>query len=299
MERALWFCLVLIIVGALIEYSGVPNTLWELVSFPSPRWPKPGQHFINSLGVLMVPAGTDGVLFSVYDVRLKDFQRFAKETGLAVSSQNLYCFKVLEDRKRAGYARSDFVKDTSENWQNPGFSQTPDDPVVAVSWDEAQMFCLWITRIERSDGLIGPNQRYRLPKIDEWNRAAGNTTYPWGNTWPPTAEDGNFSDRAWERSTNHKGWGIIQIDDGYAFTSPVGSFRRNPFGLYDMAGNVSQMSEEPDPNDPGKKLWRGSNWTEHSDYCLVTRSQRESCGEEFRYNCLGFRLVFETNMAKR
>ena len=67
-------------------------------------------------------------------------------------------------------------------WQNPGFRQTENDPVVCVNWSEAQAFCDWLTKKERSEKKIEPAQGYRLPTEEEWRRMVGTTLYPWAMT---------------------------------------------------------------------------------------------------------------------
>src|SRR6185369_8074087 len=132
---------------------------------------------VNSLGMKFVPVGD--ALFSIWQTRVKDFEVFAKAPPT--------------------------LKSTS--WREPGFKQGPEHPVVNVTWDEARLFCNWLTARERKEGLIGPNQEYRLPTDREWSTAVGlreepgptpeardigvADVYPWGTRWPPPAGAGN------------------------------------------------------------------------------------------------------------
>ena len=87
-----------------------------------------------------------------------------------------------------------------------------DHPVVYVTWHAAQAFCLWA--------------QGRLPTEAEWEYAArggGDREFPWGND-PPSPERANYSGN--------------RLGD----TRPVGSYPPNPFGLYDMAGNVWEFN---------------------------------------------------------
>src|SRR5260370_18590919 len=59
------------------------------------------------------------------------------------------------------------------SWKNPGFAQTPEHPVVGVSWEDANQFCAWLTRKERSEGALTPFQSYRMPTDREWREAVG------------------------------------------------------------------------------------------------------------------------------
>src|SRR6202453_202471 len=135
-----------------------------------------------------------------------------------------------------------FAKETPTlhaKWTHPGFEQTNTDPVVWVSWLDAKAFCAWLTNKEQKEGKIPKNWEYRLPTDAEWSIAVGRGKYPWGNQWPPPNGAGNY-------------YTDLKVDN-YAYTSPVGSFPANEYGLYDMGGNVWQWCEDiyqPKMNEP-------------------------------------------------
>jgi formylglycine-generating enzyme required for sulfatase activity len=175
------------------------------------------------------PAGTHGVLVSIWDTRVSDFQAFVTATGYDATQGVL----ALDN---TGWHQ------TGANWSNPGpgFDQRLDDPVLGVSWNDAVAFCQWLTKKEQSEGRIGPRQFYRLPTDVEWTAAAGTTRYPWGDNWPPPIKAGNYlrqGDGVPNRSE-------LRGTDGYPYASPVGSFTPNVFGLYDMGGNVWQWVDD-------------------------------------------------------
>src|SRR5262249_49726290 len=117
------------------------------------------------------------------------------------------------------------------NWGFGG--QTNNHPVVNVSLNDAQAFCEWLSTKE--------SKRYRLPKDSEWEyaaRAGSTAAYYFGDDSEKLAEFENVADASARKTFPN--WKTINADDGFTFTAPVGSFRPNPFGLYDMLGNVRQ-----------------------------------------------------------
>ena len=130
-------------------------------------------------------------------------------------------------------------------WRFPGFEQTDRDPVVCVSHTDAMAYVQWInTRIKA--GTIP----YRLPSEAEWEyaaRAGTKTARFWGDGRGLACRYANVADRTLAAAENETFDADDYFDgeDGFAFTSPVGSFPPNPFGLCDMLGNVLEWVADP------------------------------------------------------
>jgi len=236
------------------------------------RSPEPGKPWENSLGMKFVPVGN--ALFCVWKTRVKDYEAFCAATG--------------------------------RQHDKPDFAQTDAHPAVKVSWYDAQAFCKWLTEKERAANMLEEGQSYRLPGDQEWSAAVGlpdeggatpeerdgkmKGEYPWGRTWPPPAGSGNYADMSARRQR------VAIIDgynDGFAQTSPVGSFAANRAGLYDMGGNVWEWVQD-DYNGTGKsKDWgvlRGGSWA-NSSKAELQSSYRNVVDRNDQDVIYGFRCV--------
>jgi serine/threonine protein kinase/formylglycine-generating enzyme required for sulfatase activity len=219
---------------------------------PPPATPKPppspaerlaaaskDEPFQNSLGQRFVPAGTPGVLFCIWETRVKDFEEFVTRSG--------YDMKKGE---RAYTLESGGWKQAGGDWRNPRFPepQGEDHPVVCVSLADAKEFCDWLTSKELRDGTLPPGARYRLPSDAEWSAAVGEGAYPWGSGYPPRQPVGNYAGTESKvgAAKSFDNWTTIPgYNDGFPRTAPVGSFAPNRYGIFDLGGNVWEWCDTP------------------------------------------------------
>jgi len=174
-------------------------------------------------------------------------------------------------------------------------------PVINVSWLQAKAYVAWLSRVT--------GKRYRLLTEAEWEYAARGVTsadaphppYPWGDK--ASHEYANYGT---DQCCNGKREGR----DKWFFTAPVGQFPPNPFGLYDMQGNVSEWVEDVwhesyagsppsdgsvwyNDADPGRRVLRGGSWNETPD--SLRSGYRGSSTADNRGSDWGFRVARTLN----
>jgi hypothetical protein len=118
--------------------------------------------WLNSLGMRFVLVAGTKVLFSVWNTRVRDFEMFVESTGYDATGGRMYSIDKDGWKQQRG-----------ATWKDPGFSQGSTHPVVGVSWNDAEEFCKWLTKSERSAGDLPEDREYRLPKDEEWSAAVG------------------------------------------------------------------------------------------------------------------------------
>lgn len=162
-----------------------------------------------------------------YEVTRGEYAAFTRESGRAVGGD---CYAL----DSAG----SWKKQASATWQSPGFSQSERDPVTCISWEDAKAYVAWLSQ--------KTGQRYRLPSEPEWEYAArgGSTsTFWWGDSDNDICDYANSRDQTLKQKFSS--WtDASSCNDGHLYTAPVGSYRPNGFGLFDMAGNVWEWVED-------------------------------------------------------
>ncbi len=183
-----------------------------------------------------------------------------------------------------------FLRDTRSQppplWNDPNFN-SPDQPVVGVSWFDSVHYCEWLSS--------ATGNGFRLPTEAEWERAARGgregALYPWGDT-PPQSLSG-YAGR-WQDAPE-----------------PAGSGDPNGFGLYNMCDNVHEwcsdwfspdyyaISPERNPRGPEsgeRRASRGGSWRHHIK--MSRCAARSSIPPGFQYADYGFRVAFNAELQR-
>ncbi|MGV3661513.1 MAG: SUMF1/EgtB/PvdO family nonheme iron enzyme [Prosthecobacter sp.] len=245
------------------------------------------KQYTNWLGMEFVPVKGTNVLFCLHETRRADYAEYVSAVGIDDAPW-----------KSATYGGM------------PAGSQD-EHPVVAVSWQEARAFCIWLTK---RDG-----HTHRLPTDHEWSIASGvgqaelrmnNTTpetlhekeqtlYPWGRGYPPRTADraGNYPDATYHQKLFGQPPGIENYADGFATTAPVMSFAPNKNGIYDMGGNAWEWVEDWWNAQQRERTARGGSyaWLGRTALLLSCRTHKP---QDYRHATYGFRCVVEVAATK-
>jgi formylglycine-generating enzyme required for sulfatase activity len=239
------------------------------------------------------------------EVTVGQFRRFIEASGYLPESiaDGTGGYGYNPDYDPAKTVRGDAFegRDPKYSWRDPGFAQGDDHPVVNVTWNDAIALAGWLSRRE--------GVRYRLPTEAEWEyacRAGTRSRFFSGDDPAGLIQTANVFDgdaaQYWPK------WRAYALSghDGFAFTSPVGSFAPNAFGLHDMHGNVWEWvsdwhaddyfahSPTNDPQGPATgavKVRRGGSWHTWSFYSRC--AFRNWNTPQTRYTLVGIRLVRE------
>lgn len=185
-------------------------------------------------------------------------------------------------------------------------------PVVGVSWTAAQYFSKWRTNIYndyRSQEGMFRSQSFRLPTEAEWEWAARGgrqgAKYPWGNPYTMNGK-GCFLANFKPQRGNYDA-------DGYPYTGPANAYNPNEYGLYNMAGNVSEWTLDAfadnantilwdmnpmndDPNEP-RKVIKGGSWKDVAYYLQTGTRSYEFETQQRAF--IGFRCIMDNLDGRR
>ncbi len=173
-----------------------------------------------------------------------------------------------------------------------GHPDDPDFPVQNIGYAGAVHFCDWLTRVynEIPDKKKEFKKvRFRLPTAEEWMRAARATNafapYPWGGYEAQNAKGcylGNFYVTEAPPCEECPSEALQPANDGGFFTVKVDAYFPNPYNLYNLAGNVAEMTLE-------KGLAMGGSWSDRPEDCQVDSRQHYDGPSP----AIGFRFFME------
>jgi formylglycine-generating enzyme required for sulfatase activity len=228
-----------------------------------------------------------------FPVTVDEFKAFVTATGRDTGSEAWVWTGEKWDKQKG------------RSWRDPGFSQTGTHPACCLNGDDAQAYVKWMS------GKTG--KAYRLLSEAEWEYAARGRTEPgaypryfFGDSEADLCRYANGPDHtAKAEIPGAANWTVAPCSDRYAYTSPVGIFLPNAFGLYDMAGNVWEWCEdcwhdnyEGAPTDgsawlqggdESKRVGRGGSW--RAPQTRLRSACRLPGTVVNRFNYVGFRVA--------
>jgi formylglycine-generating enzyme required for sulfatase activity len=153
-----------------------------------------------------------------FSVTRGEFAKFVNQTGYEIEDG---CY---------AYSGSEWRLQRTLSWRSPGFTQDDQHPVVCVNWDDAKAYVAWLSH------KTGATYRLLSEAEREYVTRAGTTTpFWWGTSITPRQANYNGN-------STYAGGGLA--GEYRRRTVPVDSFEANPFGLYNVHGNVWEWTED-------------------------------------------------------
>ena len=215
---------------------------------------------------------------SKYEVTNQQFYEFVRATGHVTDAERTHNARVFEP----GLKEFRWLSDKTANWHFPngrtrgGIQGKMNHPVTCISFRDALAYCNWA-------GV-------RLPTLDEWEVAARGGTD--GRYFCDLASVGEYAN-VW-RGRDHL---EADLSDGYMTTAPVGAFKPNPIGLYDVYGNVFEFCSgrlRSDTRDTQRHSRGGSWWCSKNSCCFFNSVDVGSVNVRASFSNQGFRVVRDT-----
>jgi formylglycine-generating enzyme required for sulfatase activity len=213
----------------------------------------------------------------MFAVTVNQFAAFVQETGYDTGSE---CYT---------YDGAKWEKQSGRSWRNPGFAQSDSHPAVCINWDDAKAYVVWLSR------KSGKTYRLLSEAEREYVARAGTTTPFWWGSTASTSQanyNGNYT------------YGSGSKGEYRLLTVPVDSFQPNPWGLYQVHGNVWEWVEDCYKNsyagaptdgsvltarDCSRRVLRGGSWYDYPRYLRSANRDKDSPGLRSLY--FGFRVA--------
>ena len=234
-----------------------------------------------------------------HETTVAQYRAFVEDTDFLTLADRGH-FPITWDRENKIWARQ-----PGYSWVKPDFDQEEDYPVVCLSWGDANAYCEWLTLKAREAGKIEDGWVYRLPTEQEWEyaaRAGGTSVYVWGDDPNEARGYANVLDATPKPDGEELVSPHFDSEDGFAYTAPVGKFKPNPNGLYDIQGNawewcINDYFDYPGCNTSNKflskeykyKVLKGGSWDNYMGSFAVTLRRVEK--PWFASDTTSFRVV--------
>lgn len=228
-----------------------------------------------------------------YEVTIDEYTAFTKDTGHP-ATENCITWDT---------AASKWGPVAAANWQKPGYEQTGRFPVGCLTIADARAYVTWLAK--------KTGKPYRVPSEAEWEyaaRAGTRTMETWGDTQDGICAYANVSDltrmethTAVEREPTR----FFECRDGHVYAAPVGSFPADPWGLFDMVGNIWEWTEDCfiphyngaptdgsvwyDPKQCDRLIVRSGGWYSRNWFARPAGRSREN--PDYLSSTLGVRVV--------
>ncbi len=170
-----------------------------------------------------------------YPVTNKQYRRFVEAGGYDVK-QPWWTEKGIDEIEK--WEGGQWLQ--GPRWRDDDRFNQPTQPVVGVSWYEANAFCQWLTVELQRQGVLDGSREVRLPTQERWMQAAGKGVYPWGDEFDPAKANTKESD-------------LGQTTPVHMY--PDGITRE---GVWDMAGNIWEWTADVDTD--GIPWLKGGAW---------------------------------------
>ena len=217
---------------------------------------------LNSLSIDMVKIPNKNYEIGKYPVTVAEYMHFVEDVKKHypqwLEEGNEYNIKTETD---------DYYK-KMKNLTNPNA------PIVGISWYDAKAYCKWLSEKRKEE--------FRLPTEEEWEyscRAGTTTKWSFGDDEKELGKYAWYDENSYDLGEKHKNYGIQE----------VGKKLPNPWGLYDMHGNVWEWCEDWYDNDKDTKVLRGGSWSSIAGYTRSAGRDRVDPGD--RFSIVGFRLL--------
>lgn len=215
---------------------------------------------------------------SKYECTNAEFKAFVDKTGYTTDAERFKNAMTFY----TGLDEYEWKRDSTANWKFPngqkrgGIEDKMDHPVTCISYHDVLNYCEWA-------GV-------RLPTLDEWEVACRTNSSGLYFFDEDAASIHNYAN-IWKSSTHQ----VEDIKEDYFYTSPVGSFKANPWGLYDVYGNVFEYCSDKSLNIELSETQvnaRGGSWWCSENSCNFFNSvDIGMVNERASFSNHGFRVV--------